>query len=198
MWCSRPQTSLIFVIKAVFTLNSSSCVGYKCGTRQGTLWSIYETLKPCMSTPCHFLQYSPFTELCEQLAWGAFQILKALILTRSVKIHHLKLGFKVYEIDPSFMFCAFSKFYYFNIISPFTSHFNTMIQVNAVQGMLQFFNFCIVTSHNQEGYYYLEYFSGWFFLTELCLYIQIACTCPEYFTGLCLDSLSIAYFDKLF
>ena len=28
--------------------------------------------------------------------------------------------------------------------------------------------------------------------------LRTACICPEYFTGLCLDLLSIAYFDKLF
>ena len=38
-----------------------------------------------------FLQYSLLIELCNQLALGVFQILKALILTRAIKIHTLKL-----------------------------------------------------------------------------------------------------------
>ena len=51
--------------------------------------------------PLSFLQYS-FIELCIQSALGVFQILKALILTRPIKIHSLKLWCKVYEIDPFF------------------------------------------------------------------------------------------------
>ena len=53
-----------------------------------------------MINSCHplpFLQYSPFIEFCKQIALGVFQILKALILTRPIKIHFLNLWCKVYE-----------------------------------------------------------------------------------------------------
>ena len=39
---------------------------------------ITKKLEVYMSPPCHFLQYSPFTESSSQLALGVFQILKAL------------------------------------------------------------------------------------------------------------------------
>ena len=50
--------------------------------------------------PLPFLQYSPLIEFCDQLAWGAFKILKALILTSPIKMHSLKLWCKAYEINP--------------------------------------------------------------------------------------------------
>ena len=40
-------------------------------------------------TPLPFLQYSLCTEFSNQLALVVFQILKALILTRAIKIHTL-------------------------------------------------------------------------------------------------------------
>ena len=40
--------------------------------------------------PLPFLQYSPISEFCIQLALGVFQKLKALILTRPIKIHTLE------------------------------------------------------------------------------------------------------------
>ena len=39
-------------------------------------------------TPLPFPQYSPFIEFCGQLAWGVFQVLKALILTY-LGVHYL-------------------------------------------------------------------------------------------------------------
>ena len=61
-------------------------------------------------TPLPFLQYSPFTELCIQLALGVFQILKALILTRPIKIHTLKLDAKFMKLTPSFMVLFMCKY----------------------------------------------------------------------------------------
>ena len=71
---------------------------YLLWSHQATLsWSFFQDTINVTLLP--FLQYSPITEFCNQLALGVFQILKALILTRPIKIHTLKLWCKVYEID---------------------------------------------------------------------------------------------------
>ena len=92
--CSLPRLTAAGLLDSVFRPNSCSFCPfeYRTSPLYGSWMYTYH--------PLPFLQYSSLIEFCNQLAWGVFQILKAPILTRPIKIHSLKLWCKVYEIDP--------------------------------------------------------------------------------------------------